>query len=42
MRSTIILLAMVTTILAACGGGKKDSQGDPRSVAEAIFDAAQS
>ena len=42
MKSTIILLAMATTILTACGGGKaKDSQADPRSVAEAIFDAAQ-
>jgi hypothetical protein len=43
MKSTIILLAISTTIFIACGGGKaKDAQADPRSVAEAIFDAAQS
>ena len=42
MKSTIILLAMTTTILLACGGGAKDAQSDPRAVAEAIFDAAKS
>ncbi|HEX6193035.1 MAG TPA: hypothetical protein VFZ42_11760 [Chitinophagaceae bacterium] len=41
MKSTIILLTMVTTIFSACGDSKKDAQADPGSVAEAIFDAAK-
>lgn len=43
MKSTIILLAMATILSTSCGSSKPaDAQGDPRSVAEAIFDAAKS
>ena len=42
MKSTFILMVIATTIFAACGDSKpKDIQADPRSVAEAIFDAAK-
>lgn len=42
MKSTIIFLAMATTFMTACSSKAKDTQADPRSVAEAIFDAAKS
>jgi len=47
LSATIVLLA-ITTFFTACKGKAKDSkaakaaQADPRSVAEAIFDAAKS
>ncbi len=42
MKSIVILLLMATTLLNACGSKNKDAQTDPRTVAEAIFDAAKS
>lgn len=45
LSTTIVLLAMVTIFIVACKSKTKeaqDAQADPRSVAEAIFDAARS
>ena len=41
MKSTIILLTMVTTIVSCGGGEQKNVQDNPKAVAEAIFDAAK-
>lgn len=41
MKQTIVWV-MTAIIIAACSGKPKDVQADPRSVAEAIFEAAQS
>ncbi|AXY76366.1 hypothetical protein D3H65_21250 [Paraflavitalea soli] len=41
MKLTIVWI-MTAIIIGACNGKPKDVQADPRSVAEAIFDAAKS
>ena len=42
MKQTIIICMMTAMIMTACSSQPKDVQADPRLVAEAIFDAAQS
>jgi hypothetical protein len=42
MKKVFVLFAVVTMFLSACNSKAKDAQGDPKAVAEAIFDAAKS
>lgn len=43
MKKAFVLFALASVFLSACNSGSKtkDAQADPRSVAEAIFDAAK-
>ncbi len=41
MRTRLIILAMSIIIATGCNSKPKDPQGDPKALAEAIFDAAR-